>query len=136
MMNECGRYELQTTFDRLTREIPSLGLSSGQYQIEGEIGWDLCGDRIEFDEISIVLRLLPEDPEDEEGYIWEWRSDVVHKDRIQNKRDYDRAVEILDTFQDADNIKFGVKPTIAEMIRSEIESEDPDVNFILRHDNC
>ena len=130
------RYTLQPVFENLTREIPSLGLSSGYYEVEGEIDWSIDGDRIEFENLEIFVRLLPEDPENEDGFIWEWSSSVVHEDRQQNHRDYKRALEILETFQDDDD-KSKLRLTLAEKIREDIEADDPDVNYILRMaDRC
>ena len=128
-----GTYELQTTFGRLTREIPDLGLCSGYYAIEGSVEWSMDEGVIHFDGVDIVVTLLPEDDEEESDLIvWEWRSDVVHADKMQNTRDQRRALEILETFGDADAGKARQGYTIADMIRESIESDDPDVNYVLR----
>jgi hypothetical protein len=130
------RYTLDTTFEQLNREIPSLGLSSGYYEVEGEIDWNIDGDSIEFVDIEITVRLLPEDPENENGFIWEWSSGVVHEDKDQNRRDHHRALEILESFGDADAKKAREGYTIADMIREEIEADNPDVNYVLRQYEC
>ena len=123
-------HKLQTVFVRFDREIPDLGLCSGYYELEGEVAYELNQDRIEFVDIDIVVRLLPQDPGSEDTHIWEWKSSGA-EDSQQSRKDLERAREILEnSFSDDDHSK--CPPTLAEKIRQEIEEDDFDVNYVLR----